>query len=484
MGIGRAEVRCVLAVLVVTAFAQGLAAQESTSQIPGIAGASPGIVSQGSDAANEPTSAPSSADPSPPDPSPADPSPTPDDSLVQSQQALDSAEIDRLIRQLGAPRFIDRQMATETLSTLGLKAAGPVREALKSSDPEIRFRAHQILRVIRHDDRQRLINAFIAGVDIESEAELPGWIAFQAIAGTSGDARQLYVQMLEEEWTFLDLAHQVEPAAASGHLASRVTTLELGARQDRAVSVGSIAALLLVASHEDVQLSNQANLMSLCYRSPEFDSAIRSGPFRDPLRALMGQLIGKSSASPYLTQRFHFSLYYELKEGLEPARQVVTERLGIPHVRQYAVLVLGKLGTDADLELVERMLDDVGVVSSHNRVNRVRITTQVRDVALAVLLHRHGEKFTDYGLPEFKGSTTTLMQTSQVGFADDEQREKALTKWFAFKEQQTADVSQPILDAESEVAGDSPGPPRADAAAPASQEEPPVGAADAEASGE
>jgi hypothetical protein len=351
-------------------------------------------------------------------------------------------EVAQLVQQLGAPRFIDRQLATEALSSLGLAAAAPIRQALTSDDPEIRFRANQILRVIRHDDRQRLINAFIAGADVGSEAELPGWSAFQQLAGATTDARQLYVQMLEEEWTFLELTHQAEPLAASNLLTSRVMTLELGARQDRSVTVGSIAALLLAAADEDVQLSNQANLMSLCYRSPEFDSAIRSGPYREPLRALMGQLIGKSSGSPYLTQRFHFALYYELKEGLGPARQVVAERLGIPHVRQYAVLVLGKLGTDADLELVEEMLDDAGVVSSHNRVNSVRITTQVRDVALAVLLHRYGQKFADYGLPEFKESATTLIQVSQVGFADDQQRDKALERWFAFRAKEKARSAQ------------------------------------------
>ena len=300
---------------------------------------------------------------------------------------------------------------------------------MQSDDPEVRFRAQQILRVIRHDDRQRLINAFIAGVDIDSDEELPGWAEYQSISGNSDEARQLFVEMLEDEWTFLDSVYQSPPHVASSLLTSRVVSLELGARQKRSVSVGSVAALLLVAAEEDIQLSNQANLMSLCYRSPDFDAAIRAGGKREALRALMGKLIGKSSGNPYLTQRFHFALYYDLKEGLGPARQVVSERLGIPHVRQYALLVLGKMGDEEDLKLVENLLDDPGIVSSHNRVNRVRITTQVRDVALAVLLHRAGADFQAYGLPEFKENATTMIQTSTVGFASDEEREQAIQKW-------------------------------------------------------
>ena len=49
----------------------------------------------------------------------------------------------------------------------------------------------------------------------------------------------------------------------------------------------------------------------------------------------------------------------------------------------------GSSASNEDEQLIEKMLDDTSVVTSHNRVNSKRITTQVRDVALAVLIHRH-----------------------------------------------------------------------------------------------
>ncbi len=238
--------------------------------------------------------------------------------------------------------------------------------------------------------------------------------------------------MLEDEWEFLDAVYQNDPHVATNLVTSRVIALEVASRRKRPVTVGNIAALLLVTAREDVELTNQANLMSLCYRSTDFDAAIRSSTSKEALRALLGRMISSTeggSSDPYLTQRFHFSLYYDLKEGLGPARQVVHERLGIPHVRQYAILVLGKLGGQQDEQLIENMLDDSSVVTSHNRLNNKRITTQVRDVALAVLVQRHGGNYGDYGLSDVKSNATTLLQLTTVGFATDEERERAISLW-------------------------------------------------------
>jgi hypothetical protein len=323
-------------------------------------------------------------------------------------------------------------MATETLSSMGLSVEGAVKQAASHRDPEVRIRARQILRVIRHADRQRLINAFIAGADVADDAGLPGWSAFQEIAGNDDNARKLYVQLLEDEWEFLDAVYQSEPPVASSLVAGRIIALDLASRRKPPVTVGNIASLLLVASRDQVELTNQAaNLMSLCYRSSDFEAAIRNGPSRDALRALLGRVIAGgagNSADPYLTQRFHFSLYYDLKEGLEPARQVLREGLGIPHVRQYALLVLGKLGETQDETIIESLLNDPSVIIS-SRVNRQRIETQVRDVALAVLVHRRGGKFQEYGMTDVKPHPTTFLQLATVGFANDQQREQAIAAW-------------------------------------------------------
>lgn len=348
---------------------------------------------------------------------------------VAAEVATDAdANVQQLIEQLGSPSFIQRQLATEALSSLGTVVLEPLRRASTSPDAEVRVRAREIIRVVRHDDRERVINAFIAGVDVGNSEQLPGWSAYREIVQEGEGARALYVMMLEEEWVFLDAVFEGEPANVPSLLERRLFALDRQTHRSK-LTVGSVSALMLAAVRDGVQLPMHINMMSLWHRAPGFDAAIRSGESREPLRRLMGRLIAQPSASPYLHQSFHFALNYDLKEGLEPARRVITERVGIPYVRQYAIMVLAKLGDEHDLDLVQTMLDDEGVVTAHSRINRVRVTTQVRDVALAVLIHRSGGDFKAFGLDHVKPSPIMLIQPTSVGFATDQERQQALDKW-------------------------------------------------------
>ena len=91
--------------------------------------------------------------------------------------------------------------------------------------------------------------------------------------------------------------------------------------------------------------------------------------------------------------------------------------------------MLTKLGTDDDLTLIEPLLEDATVIASHHRVNNVRIETQIRDLALAALLHRGAEDFAAYGLPPLQPHPTTVFNTVAVGFPTEEAREKAIAQW-------------------------------------------------------
>ena len=91
--------------------------------------------------------------------------------------------------------------------------------------------------------------------------------------------------------------------------------------------------------------------------------------------------------------------------------------------------MLVKLGPPEDLKLIEAQLDDAAVIASHHRVNNVRITTQVCDLALAALLYSANERFQDYGLPPLQSQATTLFNPATVGFPSDEARQQAIAQW-------------------------------------------------------
>lgn len=67
------------------------------------------------------------------------------------------AETARMVRQLGAPSFAEREAATRALRSLGEKALPALRRASASSDPEARRRATLLLRPLEEKVRSREI---------------------------------------------------------------------------------------------------------------------------------------------------------------------------------------------------------------------------------------------------------------------------------------------------------------------------------------
>jgi hypothetical protein len=57
-----------------------------------------------------------------------------------------AAEVDRLVRQLGSPRFGERQAASKALNALGRAAVPALRQATSACDPEVRSRAQRLLQ--------------------------------------------------------------------------------------------------------------------------------------------------------------------------------------------------------------------------------------------------------------------------------------------------------------------------------------------------
>jgi hypothetical protein len=347
---------------------------------------------------------------------------------LPAQDAAAQLTAGELVEQLGADDFIRRQLAMEALTERGLPALEAVKKGTEHPDPEVRFRARQVLRAIRHLDRQRLINAFAAGQVASVADELPGWPEYRALAGDDDEARSLFVEMVESEWAFLESIFRDETVQPNALLAERCQNLQNILRLRRTVPVGSIAALLLAASRDDVDLSSQPYLLSFCYLG-DFEQSMRVGSRRQALRALLGSLVARDSVDAMLTQRLHFALHYDMPEGLQPARRVLGNGDAISSVKQFAILVLTKMGTPADNQLLENALDDSTVVANQRRVNNVPITTQVRDLALAGLLYRANEDFQDFGLPPIRPHPTTIFVTTAIGFPSDEAREKAILQW-------------------------------------------------------
>src|SRR5262249_28480172 len=81
----------------------------------------------------------------------------------------DSAEIGRLIQQLGSDSFKEREAATKRLGEIGESAASALRHAAKSPDPEVRQRAEGLLVALdRRRDYDTLRGTWVV-VEVQTE---------------------------------------------------------------------------------------------------------------------------------------------------------------------------------------------------------------------------------------------------------------------------------------------------------------------------
>jgi hypothetical protein len=73
---------------------------------------------------------------------------------VRGQDDASAEKVERLIKQLGAEGFQDREAAEEALKSIGAPALGPLRKARGNPDPEVRRRAKALVKLIADKVRQ------------------------------------------------------------------------------------------------------------------------------------------------------------------------------------------------------------------------------------------------------------------------------------------------------------------------------------------
>jgi hypothetical protein len=177
----------------------------------------------------------------------------------------------------------------------------------------------------------------------------------------------------------------------------------------------------------------QQSLYGYC-QHPAFSNALQNGTGKDLLRKMLGLWIRRGQGwGAY--QGMILAAHYGLKDGLVAAQNVLRDGASPTVVRQIAIFAVAKLGDEGHLPLLERLLQDETVCAAR-RVDDVEFVTQIRDVALAALIHLTKLDPQDFGLVRTKLQGTFLVDAENVGFADEDKREQALQRWRQYRAQQ------------------------------------------------
>lgn len=366
-------------------------------------------------------------------------------SSIDKDLREDAAE---LVVQLGDKAFQSRQRAAKELARIGMAAEPALVEALRSQDVEIRTRAAQVLVSVREADFQARLAAFAADGNSSNGHDLPGWDAYRAVMGSSRSARALFVEMQRAEPAMLAALESGDKLVAA-LFAQRCQTIlqrlqsgnvQFGIVNRVRISRGTVAALLFVGASEHIKVHEQVAVQLYNFiLQPSFQEGLKSGLIAPHLKKLLARWMLKNNSPSVAFQNLMLAFSLELKESVDLAVRMLEpadkNRPGGPvapaahrGTTQYALLAIGKFGSKEQLPLVQKYLTDATICETR-RAGRGTMSTQVRDVALAVALHLTGQKLQDYEFRHAQPNPQILFQPGTLGFADAGSRDRALKKW-------------------------------------------------------
>ena len=348
-----------------------------------------------------------------------------------------------LIRQLGDDRFSVRETATDRLSHLGVEIKPALIAALDDPDPEIRFRVKRVLSAVIEADFQRRLAAFAEDVNDTRHCTLPGWSRFRAEFGGEATARRLFVEMQRAEPDLLQAleanptdsaraAAQVLEARIRGFQESIQARVAFGGAGNMP-GLGSVVAMLFVASDPHVTLPEDVamQLSNYCFQPLSMQPTGNTGEAAI-VRKIVGSWVARDAGANLLPQNIWLALRFNLKEGLLPACAALKQGNQPGHVKQFALVLIGKLGGKEHLPVVEQYFADTEVCGRFNLRN-TQSEVQVRDVALVVAIHLQGQDPKEYGFDHLEPNEQVLYALHTVGFRTPEDRDAAFKKWAAWQ---------------------------------------------------
>jgi hypothetical protein len=347
--------------------------------------------------------------------------------------AADNPRARDLVRRLGDESYRVREEASKELLRLGLEARDALLQGTRDNDLEIRRRCRDLLPSILEADRQARLEELLADTEDKRDHGVPGWSRFRKVAGADVAARKFFVAVCRQD-TGLLADTEKDPTRAGGCCATVCTQLfqKLYGPQARSggqVEPAELAPLLLVAGDPRTNMPSQPRTMVVNFFYQPAIRAALLGDTNPAFKKLALAWMERQTDDEDAAQQMFFAVQnLELKEGLDLALKVLADRPLKGRGLGGAMTTVGKLGNRQHLAILERFLDDKTVLSNF-ALGTERGTTELRDVALAMLVHLTGQDHKTYGFVFSHNNSHLKFYANFVGFRDDDQRAKAFAQY-------------------------------------------------------
>jgi RNA polymerase sigma factor (sigma-70 family) len=356
-------------------------------------------------------------------------------------EAKPDAEAQKLVRQLGSPKFAKRQAADKALTNMGARAAASVRTGMGDADPEIVKRCEALW--------PRLWQTELARPDADRLAGYadPLWARFRKVAGDDPGSRTLFAEMVADFHRFRGLeAVEADPekavAAYAAELKQRAEALERGYREAVAAA-GKRTGLVVPASGIPTRSEFVTLLFLGTYPATAKDEgaanthnnvlafALRTEKIPALRRLYAAWLKTRTDPQPIAIGLNLAVNHYIAEVAPVAAAHAANDKLA-PGVRGFALLAVGRFGTADDLPVLKKAFVDSRVFHTTNYTftdgKQRPIEVQVGDAAIGSALWIYGQRAADFGFPiaaMLRNHPDTLAQCGLLGFFDNDTRQAA-----------------------------------------------------------
>jgi hypothetical protein len=345
--------------------------------------------------------------------------------------AAEMARARELIRQLSSEVYKEREQAQTGLAKMGRLARPALTEALaKDTNPEVRSRASRLLPRAEAADLQARIETFLADAEGKFQHDLPGWNLLRAATpgkekdpSAAQSIRKLYVDAIKTPANLELLTSFTSGSEAAGRaIADRRLSLFLqqnpnafgrfipgGNTVARQPSLADIAVLLLAESivdEKDIPRNGPfsyatgaqfVNLEPAVQAVNNPDGAPLGKAYRQVFLRWLDTRTGPDvlSNTLWVTTRFP-----QLKEARALLHRVLKTEGVAPYAKAQAMINLLQCGKE-ELPALKTQLNNNSDLGNGRiqigNLNGVTFDCQVRDVALALILHTEGQDLRAYG---------------------------------------------------------------------------------------
>ena len=363
--------------------------------------------------------------------------------VLTVQSVTYSQDAATLVQELASKRFATRQAAMTQLIEMGSDVVPELEAALTTGNRELRFRAQRVLSAVEQNAYQLQLEAFMQSG--EEAVELAGWSEFKSISGESSTARRLFVLMCRAEPELMRNLGRPK-GIISSIVSKRCKELQQVFRTYKrdSIQLGTVAGLLFVGGLDGVKVDDTSvkTIYSVCnydafrnemyVRNPNGTSQYRRTPRSNMLRQLFAVWM-KHGQSWDAQMAFNLAMQYDIRESLPRALSLVKAKNTPCHVAQIALVAVIRFGSLENILDLEQRIDDKSFCGVQQRVGQKLHQTQLRDVALAGALLLAGQNPREFGFPRISYTNQRQLNYSTVGFADDDERDAARSKYDEFR---------------------------------------------------